>query len=378
MARSEANSLPSLFVASLQKKTLPESSKAQDLSKQTETTAELQRTETQDGDQARASTGYVLIDGVVIATSTTGGAMEIEKEEKKDAQSSYYNLLKSRFMLLRSTLRCPPPATIISGLDDNHPVTLPIHIKAARMAWTHLLGTVEPQMAQLACMDMSSVLGALQLLGDLLGSSIKESDAHRIRRIGAWAWGLLGRCREVGELGSEEVGELRIFGRKALALLKKLEKTADHTIQNPVEADSDIGEENFSDDEQVTFAANSVELADMQALEDLERAKRRLQNHLFGKVEVLDEEDEVELRQRRRRNTSSPLETSSDEIETTPAHENHTAINNTSHDTISDEPSSIDTVPAEQQSRILLNMIVTIVGEFYGQKDLLNERDIWH
>ena len=167
-------------------------------------------------EQIQTEAGYVLIDGVVIATSTAKETTEFDVEEKRDAQSSYYNLLKHRFVLLRTTLRCSPPANTITDLDESHPITLPFHVKAARAAWTQILYTAEPQMVQLACMDMESVLGVLRLLGDVMSKCIKDDDADQLRRIGAWAWGLLGRCRDVGELGSEEVGELRVFGRKAL------------------------------------------------------------------------------------------------------------------------------------------------------------------
>ena len=29
------------------------------------------------------------------------------------------------------------------------------------------------------------------------------------------------------------------------------------------------------------------------------------------------------------------------------------------------------------QTRAMLDMIITVVGEYYGQKDLLQEREIW-
>jgi regulator of vacuolar morphogenesis len=30
-----------------------------------------------------------------------------------------------------------------------------------------------------------------------------------------------------------------------------------------------------------------------------------------------------------------------------------------------------------QQARVLLDMIITIVGEFFGQRDLLDAREVW-
>lgn len=312
-------------------------------------------------EQVQPETGYVLIDGVVIATPITKEATGVE--EKRDAQSSYYNLLKHRFILLRTTLRCSPPANTITDLDESHPITLPYHVKAARAAWTQLLYTAEPQMVQLACMDMESVLGVLRLLGDVMSKCVKDNDADQLRRIGAWAWGLLGRCRDVGELGSEEVGELRVFGRKALYLLKKMDRIKTLSIEDVDAVKSDLEDKEFSDEEdEIMTAVESMESAEGQEIDELEAAKLRLQSRF------LEEETAEEEAERRRRNTSSPLEAAmDDEPETTPIPENTTK-----------KPLPNVAVSGEEQSRILLDMIITIVGEFYGQKDLLQERDIWN
>lgn len=298
----------------------------------------------------------------MIGTSTAREATELDVEAKRDAQSSYYNLLKHRFILLRTTLRCSPPASSIADLDESHPITLPFHAKAARAVWTQLLYTAEPQMVQLACMDMESVLGVLRLLGAVMIKCVKDNDATQLRRIGAWAWGLLGRCRDVGELGSEQVGELRVFGRKALNILKKLYRNKNLSDQGATAVGSDLEDKESSDDEEdILTVVDSVESAEGQESEDLEAAKLRLQSRFLE--ETTEEEDE-----RRRRNTSSPLEAAmDDEPETT------SILESTSNKSLPNI-----TVTGEEQSRILLDMIITVVGEFYGQKDLLQERDIWN
>lgn len=315
-------------------------------------------------EQVQTETGYVLIDGVVIATSTVREATELDVEGKRDAQSSYYNLLKHRFILLRTTLRCSPPANKITDLDESHPITLPFHVKPARAAWTQLLYTAEPQMVQLACMDMESVLGVLRLLGDVMSKCIKDNDAEQLRRVGAWAWGLLGRCRDVGELGSEEVGELRVFGRKALSLLKKMDRNKTLSADGVSTVESDLEDKESSDDEdEIMATVESMESAEGQEIEELEAAKIRLQSRFFG------EETAAEEAERGRRNTSSPLETTTmdDELETTSTPE---ITRTKSLPTIA--------VTGEEQSHILLDMIITVVGEFYGQRDLLQERHIWN
>jgi hypothetical protein len=211
-------------------------------------------------------------------------------------------------------------------------------------------------------MDMESVLGVLRLLGAVMIKCVKDNDATQLRRIGAWAWGLLGRCRDVGELGSEDVGELRVFGRKALNILKKLCRNKNLSGQGATAVGSDLEDKESSDDEEdILTVVDSVESAEREESEDLEAAKLRLQSRFLE--ETTEEEDE-----RRRRNTSSPLEAAmDDEPETT------SILESTSNKSLPHI-----TVTGEEQSRILLDMIITVVGEFYGQKDLLQQRDIWN
>jgi hypothetical protein len=212
-------------------------------------------------------------------------------------------------------------------------------------------------------MDMESVLGVLRLLGDVMNKCVKGNDADQLRRIGAWAWGLLGRCRDVGELGSEEVGELRVFGRKALNLLKKMDRNKTLSAEGATAVESDLEDEEFSDDEdQIMTTVESMESVDGQESEELEAAKLRLQSRFLGEEAAAGEAE------RRRRNTSSPLEATMDEEpEMTSAPES-----------ITQKSVPIVAVTGEEQSRILLDMIITVVGEFYGQKDLLQQRDIWN
>lgn len=216
-------------------------------------------------------------------------------------------------------------------------------------------------MVQLACMDMESVLGVLRLLGDVMSKCVKDNDADQLRRIGAWAWGLLGRCRDVGELGSEEVGELRVFGRKALSLLKKTGTNKNLSIEGADAEEPKLEDEDPSGDEyETTTAIESIEQVEGHEIDELEAAKLRLQSRLLGE-EIAEEEAE-----RRRRNTSSPLEAAMNEEPEMPAPKSTTQ---------NSLPKIV--VTGEEQSRILLDMIITIIGEFYGQKDLLQERDIW-
>jgi hypothetical protein len=41
------------------------------------------------------------------------------------------------------------------------------------------------------------------------------------------------------------------------------------------------------------------------------------------------------------------------------------------------DPTESDNAELLKQTRALLDMVITVVGEFYGQRDLLEAREIW-
>jgi hypothetical protein len=317
-------------------------------------------------------------DGVFFVKSDPATATDADLFRNRDAaemnrnQSEYRNLLHHRFLLLRSTLRCSPPASAINALDDSHPISFPSQVKRARADWRHFLLNVNPQMVQLACMDYASVLAVLNLLGHLLGETVKSENIVRIRRVGAWVWGLLGRCREIGQMSSEEVGEIRHLGKRTTKILEKLrsiernqtrhEATFRHDSdeadgdndEDHHEAGDDSGNDNVQDMDgnvEMTEPAENgptsdslpIELGNPPDAEALSAAKLRLQA-LIHNAESLENEHNGD--------ESADLK----------------------HDNGSEEVQS-ESMRAE--TRAMLDMIITIVGEFYGQRDLLDCRDVW-
>lgn len=254
-------------------------------------------------------------------------------------------------------------------------------------------------MAQIACMDMDSVLGVLTILTRSLSEAVRSEDGVRVRRLGAWAWGLLGRCREVGEMGSEAVGDIRELGKRAVRILSKIRENelrsnfqgygtngaggiedvpeaSSGTEKNPENGESDVQNSHVGQDSaaatvgdyegsdidygsSVEFAIDSQpahqENIEQSSPDELEAAKARLQARLDGKVtdrnRSQDNEDEADesIGGEDRRETEGDYDVSS-----------NSGLNNVKQDT-----------------RAMLDMIITIVGEFYGQRDLLEFRDMW-
>ncbi|KAH8423299.1 uncharacterized protein LDX57_001057 [Aspergillus melleus] len=357
MVRSEANSLPFLFNA-------PKPTKSTD--EPTITNAETEEKPSEGiVEKKETIVEGVYVDGVYAASAsiTTGatGHLDIAQTTYSDAQASYYNLLRHRFLLLRSILKCSPPSTAIAALDDTHPISLPRHSKSACREWRRLLLAVDPQTVQLACMDMDSVLGVLGIMARLMSENVRSGDAERIRRIGAWAWGLLSRCRDVGQLGTDEVGEIRELGKRAVKILRKMKEEDEKNNRSVAESGGDASDDEFNEDDQAdeqghvqgsedqpTAASDpSAEAPDQDmpdaeegpSTDELEQAKAQLQ------AKIQSNEDEPQAIEPE---TSEP------------------------------EPSAEDpTLEASMQTRAMLDMIITVIGEFYGQRDLLEARELW-
>ncbi|KAJ5103789.1 hypothetical protein N7532_004318 [Penicillium argentinense] len=259
-------------------------------------------------------------------------------------QVEYYENIRSQFTLLRARLQLTPPADAIACLDESHPISLPKNNHQARKDWRNILLNVDPQMAQLACMDSANVLRVLEVVGRGLSENVRAGEATVIRRMSVWIWGLLSKCHSLEEMSTEEVGEIRAFAKRAVKILSKIREAEkrEKAEKQEEEAGSVDGSETGENDEQGNVAslisnvdhtteqdAPDVEMSmpgDADQPDDLAAEKERLQTRMQDNM--LTEEIEVE-----------------------------------------------DSV--KQQIRVLLDMMITIAGEFFGQRDLLAAREVW-
>ncbi|KAJ5751732.1 hypothetical protein N7520_008649 [Penicillium odoratum] len=326
MVRSEASALPSLFIAPTSK---------------TDDTVITQNLSALDTKQSATSfpSGFFDREEAYIAPVEIRSSLATPKNTYPEAQSAYYNLLRHRFVLLRSTVKCSPPAEAIAGLDDTHPISLPRKVEPARKEWRRLVMAVYPQMVQLACMDQESVLGVLQIMARMMSDILRSGDAEKIRRIGAWAWGLLGKCREIGELSTEEVGEIRDVGKRAVKILQKIrELEGISRMENEETPDSDAGED--------TKPGSPV--AEVETEE-----KRQPEPLKDNDADMSDAVDQAELEAAKAR------------------------LQARVQDSAEDKPTDTDRERVAKQTRAMLDMIITVVGEFFGQRDLLDSREVW-
>ncbi|KAJ5276713.1 hypothetical protein N7524_002866 [Penicillium chrysogenum] len=312
-----------------------------------------------------------------------------------DAQRSYNNLLRHRFILLRSTLRCSPPAGAIDTLDNDHPISLPRRAASAHKTWRRLLVTVDPHMVQLASMDMESVLEVLEILARLISDVVRGDDTQRVRRIGAWAWGLLGKCREVGQLSTQEVGVVRGLAKRAAKILRKVQELEDDDYEEDVDdsvTDTPKGEvkqSNIVEDEKDT--KEEAQQGSTVQNEEATRQGTQPEPTAQGEEEIKEEvqleptvrsEEESkpeELPEAAEAHGSSMAGASLEESDLEAAKARLQARLQNNSDSVETPAISndIDESDWSIQTHALLDMIITVVGEFFGQRDLLEEREIW-
>jgi regulator of vacuolar morphogenesis len=195
-------------------------------------------------------------------------------------------------------------------------------------------------------MDMDSVLEVLEIVARMMSDVVRSEHVERIRRVGAWAWALLGKCREVGQLTTEEVGVIRNLGKRATTILCKVQET--ETIRSQGTASS------------LSIAEGDAEGDDSKAQPTHDEGSMK-QDEVPESAEAQDSNihdaspEDVELEAAKTRLQAS-LQGDNNHVGT---------------------PLGTEEEYLANQIRALLDMTITVVGEFYGQRDLLEAREIW-
>ena len=257
----------------------------------------------------------------------------------------------------------------------------------------------------------------------ILETLLTTKNLAKGKELGAWAWGLLARCRPVGEMGSEEVGILRSLGKKAVWVLRGMMAGREEEAMVGEEGDVDMevelegesiaepegtkpneGHEPFYEEEEdregnepLPYTQDRVEVSESTMADPPCEAIPTSSTGPFETLPVLSEPAETPsddpLLQARHRLLSSLPPPSSSTITSATLKDGAT-----SDMTRNDLPPPADpaegepSMATEDESTVIekgeekffemgihatLDMIVTVVGEFYGQRDLLDGRALW-
>ncbi|KAI9719532.1 MAG: hypothetical protein M1828_006161 [Chrysothrix sp. TS-e1954] len=334
------------------------------------------------------------------------------------------NSILSRFDAQRALLSSPGPK-----------------MKVPRSLWGRTHGkptfiTMKPTPVLLASISQDQALMLIERLTPLLtNSTLFTADSQAYRVLGPWALGLLARVAEVETLFRDDVSTVRelakraaeiarnaggndedvsISGKESLKILRswgpaskpetqqQSEETVAQPSETPAEADEDqrvlevlrqqvlARLEDDNDDEPGTSESAAAAKAGIDAADDAEENQlpptaENDEDHQYEDEDEeqndIEDEDEIRTPPPRRRNTSSPLSRSPSPL--LPTISTTAATTKTSEPAIPPitEAPHFPAIPSAQStygSLHLLEGILCIVGDRYGQSDLLSVRErIW-
>jgi hypothetical protein len=373
-------------------------------------------------DSDRGDGRGVYCDGVYSAAPVLGpqlptpsvGAPNFACNGDRDGESVLYykpwQAFTRRLLALFKKQRRQLAVTPIKGLKKlpkAMKLTLPKGYKVGYMAYKDMTINHNPLPVYLAALSQNTLL---RMLG------YATEGLKRNRNIGsrqaAWLWGLLCRLGDVGTMDSDAISVIRDLGKKAVWVGLGFfdEEAAKLTAEySGLGARSTGDPADFSDEEWDESGSEDMDLASSRGSADCDI------------VHV----ERGELEQRRRRNTSSPpssddgrasppgrnanypsaaqVETSDleaararllERIETDDSADAHAEacdddeklVENPNDDAVDDRNHHQAEEHTEERTttdcpdgntRATLDMIITISGEVYGQRDLLEFREVW-
>lgn len=288
------------------------------------------------------------------------------------------------------------------NLDPTQPIMAPLKTKKSRTVakwWRGQMQAMNPSPAQVASMDKSTVLEAL---GSLTGGKLLKSGTDIKRTVSLWIWALLARLPERGELSSAEIGIVRELGKRAVLVGIGLGEENDWKEgMQQVEAGLDVEE----DEDEGLYVANDDEIqldTDEYLDPDQDTAPQigpqlpsDLNNTMADKISEKQNKNDAPPSNHEQSSSSVAQEgqVASDELQQDSDEEQFNAIKARILANLRSEPMELDVNQepeigvSEDQSediqalksntRATVDMIITVAGEMYGQRDLLEFRPTW-
>jgi len=331
-------------------------------------------------------------DGTYTALPPRGSTMMVDgldagmddEDEDLDPQEAYYTSLMDRFLALRSILHSPPPESVRlipkyqtrRGMVSASTRANDLH-GATHSQWRFELTQNEPPTQVLACMSQEGVIRGLSRLETMLSKSNLYSHVSG-KVLGAWCWGLLGRCKDLGEMSSEEVAAVRMVGKTALKLgqkLRMLKRTGREALMDTEEAEMEDVEEGDLEEPGDVVDEEGISV-DVDAAKDAPKENGKtpvtggsVEGKLVNGTDAGNGKEDEEMEDGEVDETEESAELLAKAKQTLLARVR------------SPSPAAAieDHYEGDMEARTFatLDMVVTLVGEFYGQRDLLDARDVW-
>lgn len=300
-------------------------------------------------------------------------------------------------MSLRERLHRDPPPEALSALTNEQSPYVGRFGPASRTftTWSARVRRRDPAPAQVAAMDKDAVF---RLLRVILGGKFLRRGTELRERTSRWLWALLARLPDRGELDYMEVGYVRDLGKRAALLMHSLREMA--ALREEVEGGGGAaaqeddglegdqedwdGEAEALEDDRTEVYAPSLESVEPASVADNGSAPVQpssdppARSSSTAPTSVPDPDgDKADQMEDGEIDESAPMDLDTDvESAKTRLLAKLSAHSSSGRDADqADEEPPFDPGRARMNMRATLNMILTVAGELYGQRDLLEFRD---
>ncbi|KAG7126082.1 hypothetical protein HYQ44_001122 [Verticillium longisporum] len=238
-------------------------------------------------------------------------------------------------------------------------------------------------------MDKDSVLRVLRVL---LSGSFLRRGGEIAERTSRWVWALLARLPDRGELNHVEMSWIRDLGRRAVLMNQSLADMAN--LREALEGDLGVHDaiDDSSDDEAVLedmeVDENDGEVVDAGDAEDATADREDQAIHLREgrdveqtEQEPMDCSEDGEASEGQVPRDSQAPQSEAENLESLEAMRSRILAELDTVEVQGAEEEAIEKQAAEDRwrartnMRATLNMILTVAGDFYGQRDLLEFRE---
>ncbi|KAL7934220.1 hypothetical protein V8C35DRAFT_302037 [Trichoderma chlorosporum] len=352
-------------------------------------------------------------DGAYIGISE-GWGVDIDQDDElgeenpeliqRAVNEAYFSSILSQYYRTREILHSELPDNAASRLSRSQATEAVSFSPSTTRLWTRLLRTTDPHPIQVALMSKETVLRILRVM---IGGKFLQSGHSISQRTSHWLWALLARLPDVGELNHTEIGWIRDLGRRAVLLGRSLaemaalrDKLADDGfgVNDNVDASSsdeevlaeavEEGDEDYDAPPAVEATANGPPNGDDGVINSsspipvatpenkngtpAERNDKDADDEKAGQAKDGSEDEDVAM----------DTDSSADEGEIIEQADDAAALEEAKRKLLErlaesehERREEEERTRARMNMRATLTMILTVAGEIYGQRDLLEFRE---
>ncbi|KAF2820009.1 hypothetical protein CC86DRAFT_471661 [Ophiobolus disseminans] len=320
-----------------------------------------------------------------------------DETDTPDPQDRYYQLLVRRFHSLRTSFEATKEKKDVKIAKTISAVGNEPFLPRTERAWTKTIHQTSPKLEQVLHLDESAIYNGLQCSARSLDSAMSISAIHS-----CWIWSLLASVGDVGTMTHEKTGRIRDIGQKIGLMGVRLRKTSirSETPDAEVSTRQSEGEEEDTDtncsDAEMSISEDEDTVQASVEPSELDRARERLLTQLGDRL-VHSRLPPSGRQSKARQGNAAQCATENDNVSTAVVSEPVPAASNSipvqvegKIQGIEDEQAlsygskaqcaselKLPTNEIDLNTRVTIDMVLTIVAEEFGQRDLLTYRQRW-